>query len=305
MHLAVFTKNRTNPAYEAARIGADRTAKRLGATTTHYVPDRPDDVGEQIALIDRAIATRPDAAVLVPVHETKVNDAIVKFDAAGIPLFNFITRTTAGKRKCFVGSDDRALAVAITQYLCRKLSGRGEIVILEGTPASATSRERLHGFHAALAEFPDVKVRASLPGEYQRDVARDAFAGAGKRVEGVDAVLCANDVMALGVLDALTDDARRPLVVGVNAIPEAITAIAAGHMLATANFDAMAMCSLATEAAIRHLRGETVPREIELPVTVVDAANCARWNLPFDARICPSWDAVAPSAPRHSERADT
>jgi ribose transport system substrate-binding protein len=294
--LAVFTKNRTNPAYEAARLGADRTAKRLGASVTHYVPDKPDDVGEQIALIDRAIAARPDAAVLVPVHETRVNEAIVRFDAAGIPLFNFITRTTAGARKCFVGSDDRALAIAITHYLCRKLSGRGEIVILEGTPASATSHERLQGFHAALAEYPGVRVRASLPGEYQRDVARDAFARAGAQVEGIDAVLAANDVMALGVLEALAGEPARPLVVGVNAIPEAIIAIAAGDMLATANFDAMAMCSLATEAAIRHLRGEAVPQEIELPVTVVDAANCARWNLPFEARTCPSWDEVVASA---------
>jgi len=135
-------------------------------------------------------------------------------------------------------------------------------------------------------------------------VARDAFARAGDEVKGIDAVLCANDVMALGVLDALMHDARRPLVVGVNAIPEAITAIAAGHMLATANFDAMAMCSLATEAAIRHLRGEIVPREISLPVTVVDATNCEAWNLPFEARICPSWGAVAPSVIHHNERAD-
>ena len=56
--IAVFTKNRTNPAYEAARLGADRTATRLGATTTHYVPDKPDSVPEQIALIAQAIAER-------------------------------------------------------------------------------------------------------------------------------------------------------------------------------------------------------------------------------------------------------
>ena len=31
--IAVFTKNRTNPAYAAARLGADRTAARFGATT--------------------------------------------------------------------------------------------------------------------------------------------------------------------------------------------------------------------------------------------------------------------------------
>ena len=121
--IAIFTKNRTNPAYDAARLGADRVAARLGATTTHYVPDEPDSVPEQIALIARAIATRPDAAVFVPVHETAVNDAVRGFDAAGISLFNIITRTTAGRRVTFVGSDDRALARDIARYLFAKLSG--------------------------------------------------------------------------------------------------------------------------------------------------------------------------------------
>jgi ribose transport system substrate-binding protein len=298
--IAVFTKNRTNPAYEAARIGADRTARRLGASTVHYVPEQPDNVAEQIALIARAIAQRPSATVFVPVHETEVNDAILGFDAARIPLFNFITRTTAGRRVCFVGSDDRALAAAIARYLVSKLSGRGEIVIFEGTPASATSRERLAGFHDVLAGCPDIEVLMSLRGEYQRDVARDAFLGAADRLRGIDAVLCANDVMALGVLDAVaTGNLDRPLVVGVNAIPEAIAAIEAGQMLATANFDAMTMSSIATEAAVRHLRGEQVPREIIIPVKIVDATNYSAWNLPFEARACPSWQDVAgpPSTP--------
>jgi ribose transport system substrate-binding protein len=97
------------------------------------------------------------------------------------------------------------------------------------------------------------------------------------------------------VLDALADmtGRREPLVVGVNALPEAIAAIAAGRMLATVNFDAMAMCALATEAALRHLRGEPVPRQIMLPVEIVDASNCANWNLPFRARSCPNWEEVA------------
>lgn len=296
--IAVFTKNRTNPAYEAARFGADRTAARLGAQTTHYVPERPDNVTEQIALIERAIAERPDAVVFTPVHETAVNDAILGFDAARIPLFNFVTRTTVGKPICFVGSDDRALATDVARHLFSTLAGRGDIVIFEGTPASATSHARLKGFQDALAEFPNVTVRLSLCGEYQRDVSRKAFLQAADRLQGVDAILCANDVMALGVLDALADSPdgrKRPLLVGVNAIPEAIAAIATGQMLATVNFDAMAMSAIATEAAIRHLRGEAVPREIMLPVQVVDAANCAKWNLPFQERACPSWREVTGS----------
>jgi ribose transport system substrate-binding protein len=293
--IAVFTKNRTNPAYAAARLGADRTAARLGATTVHYVPDTPDSVPEQIVLIERAIEAKPDAAVFVPCHETQVNDAILRFDAANIPLFNIITPTTAGARVLFVGSDDRALARDIARHLFARMGGRGAIVVMEGTPASATSHHRLAGFRNALAEHPSIQVLRSLQGEYQRNTARDVFLAASDCWPKIDAVLCANDAMALGALDAIDRAGSdvRPLIVGVNAIPEAVAAIAAGRMLASASFDAMAMSEIATEAAVRHLRGERVPAEIMLPVQVIDASNCAAWNVPFEKRPSPVWEKVA------------
>ena len=298
--IAVFTKNRTNPAYAAARLGADRTAARFGATTAHYVPDVPDSVPDQIALIERAIAEKPDAVVFVPCHETAVNDAILGFDAADIPLFNIIVPTTAGRRVIFVGSDDRALARDIARYLFGKIGRRGAIIIIEGTPASATSHLRFAGFQDALAEYKSIIVRCSLKGEYQRTTARDVFLAAKDQWPGIDAVLCANDAMALGVLDALAHEKSgfHPLIVGVNAIPEAVAAIASGQMLATANFDAMAMSEIATEAAARHLRGEMVPAQIMLPVQVIDAGNCARWNAPFEKRQSPDWDVVVDATRR-------
>jgi len=57
MKIAVFTKNRVNPAYGAARLGAERAAARLGAQVTHYVPELPDDAAEQSALNLGALAT--------------------------------------------------------------------------------------------------------------------------------------------------------------------------------------------------------------------------------------------------------
>jgi len=292
--IAVFTKNLVNPGYQSARIGADRTAARLGATVTHYVPQKPDDVGEQVALIGEAIKEKPDAVVFVPVHETAVNEAILQFDAARIPLFNIVSKTTAGSRVCFIGSDDRALGRDIARYLFERLGGRGDIVIVEGAAASPTSRDRLIGFREVLAATPGITVRASLHGEYMRDVARKVWLFADDQLDGIDAVLSANDHMALGVIDAMTERgvAKLPPMVGINAIPDAIVEIAAGRMLATANFDPMSMSAIAVEAAVRHLDGERVPAEIILPVQIIDASNCAAWNRPYEARPLPVWDDV-------------
>jgi ribose transport system substrate-binding protein len=55
-------------------------------------------------------------------------------------------------------------------------------------------------------------------------------------------------------------------------------------MLATADFNAQQIAYLATECAVRHLRGEPVPEAVELPVQVVDQANCGRWDRPYEQR---------------------
>src|SRR5688500_2217416 len=106
MRLAVFTKNTTNPAYAAARLGAERAAKRHGASVVHYVPKKADDVDEQAALIDAALAAHHDAFVLVPVHVVEMNEAIGRVLDADIPVVTLLNRPTRGKFVSFVCSDD-------------------------------------------------------------------------------------------------------------------------------------------------------------------------------------------------------
>ncbi|MFO1315827.1 MAG: sugar ABC transporter substrate-binding protein [Burkholderiales bacterium] len=288
MQIAVFTKNRSNPAYEAARMGADRAAAWLGARTLHFVPATDDDPAEQSALIDEALAIAPDAIVLSPVHATRVDAAIRRIAAAGIPLAAFVNPVAAAPCVTYIGADDYALAFEVAQRLFAHLAGRGSVLAVSGPVASATSIPRMRAFADAAARHPGIVVAATCVGDYRRDVARAAVAqvlAAGTAFAGCFA---ANDVMALGALDALHAAGRAAAVVGVNAIPEAIAAIRRGEMLATADFSAMRMAFLATECAIRHLRGEPVPAEIALPVEIVDRHNCAAWDLPFAQRPLPT-----------------
>lgn len=291
--IAVFTKNRTNPAYDAARIGAERTAARMGARVLHFVPERPDDIEQQIALVDRALEARPDAVVFVPVHLTALDGAVGKLNAAGIPIVNILNRMPVGEVVTFVGSDDYGLGRAIAGFLLRHLAGKGEVAMMEGVPAAVTSRDRVRGFRDAAREWPGIRLIETRPGDFQETTARRVMAEFLARGPRVDGVLSANDAMALGILSALEAAGRHGVpVIGVNAVPDAITAVKAGRLLATVDFDAMKISSIATEAALRHLRGEVVPREIILPTQVVDRGNCDAWDVPLEKRRTPAWSEV-------------
>ena len=106
----------------------------------------------------------------------------------------------------------------------------------------------------------------------------------------LDGVLAPNDFMACGILDVIRSRGLPIPVVGANATPEGAELIKQGAMLASAAFDAMSMAGLAAEAAIRHLRGETVPRFIDLPVKIIHSENIGDWDKPYSEREMYSWN---------------
>lgn len=65
--VAVFTKNQTNPYFQAVRIGAESAAKTLNAKVIQYVPTKPDSIPEQLSQVEDVIVKRPDAIVFIPV----------------------------------------------------------------------------------------------------------------------------------------------------------------------------------------------------------------------------------------------
>jgi ribose transport system substrate-binding protein len=283
--LAVFTKNRKNPAYVGARLGADRVAARHGCVVTHFVPDKPDDVDEQHALLEAAYAERPDALLIAPAHATALNGTLRRMQADGIPILCFVSRPEEiGVGRPGAGAWDRRLSVD-------RLDGAGDVVTLEGHPIAITTAARAAGFRDAARARGNIRIVDSPPGYFLRDRGHAGMIELLAAQPRIDGVLAANDFMALGALDAMRETGRKMPIVGVNATPEGVQAIKAGDMLASASFDAMKMACLGVEAAVRVLCGEQVPAEILLPVEVVDRANCAAWDLPYAQRPLPEWSA--------------
>jgi ribose transport system substrate-binding protein len=286
MKVAVFTKNKTNPAYYGARIAADRAAAIHGVQVDHYVPDTPDDPHEQSAMIRQALSRGYDAFVMSPVHPTRVDEALKEISAANIPIISVVSPVTSVPCHTFVTSDDYELGVMIARHLFTHLNGRGNVLVVSGHVDSTTSLDRMRGFHDAAAEYPAVTLVDTIVGDYIQPVAYSRTqAWLAQHLDTrIDGCLVANDIMAIGVIAAMKEQGRHPVVVGVNAIPEAIPALRDGSMLATADFNALRLAYLATDAAVHVLKGGTLPARISLPVQIVTKENCHLWDLPYEQR---------------------
>jgi len=294
--LCCITKNGSNPAYAGARIGASRVAKNAGCKVKHFFPNIPDDIGEQKALIETALMEKPDAILLAPAHPTALNETIQKIQDKGIPLVYFVSRAEGVEAQSFISSNNFSLAREIADYLLQSLSETANIVIMEGSPNSATSLPRTQGFLDAIANHNGCHVVAQRYGNYQREDAYREMVEVLATTPKIDGVLSANDFMALGIIDALAEANRSAPIVGVNAMPQAIAAIKSGTMQATAAYDAMKMACVATQAAIRLLSGLSVPDLIELPVEIINASNCALWDQPYEERPLAEWEGAVVNA---------
>src|ERR1700680_1630945 len=286
MTIAVFTKNLTNPAYEAFRIAADQVARAAGARIVHYVPKQPDNVDAQKALVEQVLKDRPDAVVFIPVDDVAMIDSVKKLNEAKIPIV-LASNPLPGSFVTFVGADDFEIGYREVRYLFEHLGGKGKIVVIEGTSAAPTNRERVRGYKRAFAEYPGIELLGSGVGNYQQPDAKHVMEKFLAEHRQIDAVLSANDGMALGALEALKQANRTAVVIGINGILPAVKLIETGVILASVDLNMFKIGCTATRAALRHLKGEPLPDKIMLAAEIIDKSNYKAWLVPVDQRSCP------------------
>lgn len=288
-HFSVITKNRTNPAYGGALVGARLVATQYGVEIRPLAPETPDDVEQQCALVRQAIAEGPQAIILLPAHASGLNHAIHQVNKAGIPLFLFVSEPTAGRWVFYVGSDSERMAFNLGMHLLKSLPHDAKVATIDGHPGSITTPQRHQGFLDAIERFPGVEILDAISGHYQYAPGREATLELLRRHARIDGLLVGNDLMAMGALAALGETGRKAAVVSINGTPDAIAAVRRGELMATASFDTFRFGCLVVEAAVRHLRGEAVPRRIVLPADIIDDANAVEWDKPYEHRTPPDW----------------
>jgi ribose transport system substrate-binding protein len=291
MTIAVFTKNLTNPAYQAFRIASDQIARATGARILHFVPKQPDNVDEQKAMVEQVLKDKPDAVIFIPVDDVAMIDSVKKLNDAKIPIV-LVSNPLPGSFVTYVGADDFEIGYREARYLFENLGSKGKIVVIEGTPAAPTNRERVRGYKRAFAEYPGIEILGSGNGNYQQPDAKRVMEHFLAEHPHIDAVLSANDGMALGALEALNEANRASIIIGINGILTAVKQIETGKFLATVDFNMYKIGCVAASAAVRHLRREPLPDKVMLPAEIIDKTNYKAWLVPVDQRTCPQWSDV-------------
>jgi len=152
---------------------------------------------------------------------------------------------------------------------------------------------RVRAYKDALKEFPDVKLLASKSANYARTPAIEVMKSFLRLHPQIDGVLAANDPMAIGAIEQLKAANKKALVVGINASKEVLEFIKSGDLLGSGDYNGFVQGCLGAEIAIRNLRKQPVPKEINLKALVVDKSNYQPYETPMEKRACPTLESVA------------
>lgn len=258
---------------------ATAKAEELGYTID--VQDAQEDVVKQQDQVNTMIEQGYDAIMVVPVDTAAMGPITEAVTAANIPLI-YVNRNPFGTDNppegvYYVGSQEIVAGQLQGQFLVEKMGEKGGVGILMGILSNEGAVKRTEGNEEILAKYPDIKVLAKESGEWQYDkgmaITENWLTAYGTELT---AILANNDGMAIGALQALEAAGRDDvIVVGVDAIPDAVNLVAEGKLDATVLQDAEGQGAGGVDVAAKVLAGETPEAITWIDFVLVTPENVA------------------------------
>lgn len=249
-----------------------------------------DNSEEQIRDIESFISRKVNLIVVAPNEEEALRPVIEKAYDAGIPVVLIDRKANTDKYTAYVGGDNVEVGRLAARYIIDKLPNGGNIIEIEGLASSSSSQERKQGFHEVMDCHPEIKIVASMVGDWQRKKAFNQMTSIGDSLEGVgvDIVFAYNDRMAIGAYDCFMQNSTntrktKPLYIGVDALMNdsiGVGRIEDGTLEASFLYPTGGDKAIHTAACI--LNGLPYEREQIMQTTLVNHANVHLMRLQAD-----------------------
>jgi ABC-type sugar transport system substrate-binding protein len=287
VRVGVIFKGLDNPFFVAMYEGARAEAGRRHISASFRAATNVDDAAGQAARARALVRSgKHDCYVLNPITGTNLVPA---FRGQKRPVINVdspIDRTAAtraGMRiKTYIGTDDFAAGELAARQMQAELRGRAEVALVGGYPGNVGSIRRLGGFANGL-DRTRIRIVARANAGYDRERAHLAARRILHDHRKVAGFFAANDVMALGIADAVQAGGKRGRVkvIGMDAIPAALDAIRAGQLTGTVAQYPYMMGRMAIEACVAVVRGATLPTRVNAPIVLVTKNNVMQVSAAF------------------------
>lgn len=241
------------------------------------VTDAGGDANTQNSQLENMIAGGVNAIILIPGDATAQAVMVEEAHAQNIPVIELCTKTEAEDyRTSFVGSDDIVAGRMLMEYLGDLVDGKGDMIIFHGPTGVSAEINHHTGAQQMIKEKNwDIKVVAEKVCNWSREEAMTAMENIITSGMKFDIIFAENDEMAVGALSALKDSGLKYVIGGIDAIPDAVQAVADGDMDCTFFQDYITQAKTALDVAIKAASGEQVDASYDIDFVLITKENVA------------------------------
>lgn len=269
-----FSQGTMNHPLRVAMIERNREyLQKVHPEVKFIATDGQNSSSKQVSDVESLVAQHVDVLLVSPLTSDALTPTLADAMEAGIPVVT-VDRQVNTPVTAHIGAQNKPIGEMAAKFLNDRLHGKGAVLEIQGTAGASATNERHSGFVDGL-KGTGIKIVASQNADYLRENALKIVEDQLQRFAPgqLQAIYAHNDEMALGAIQALESAGRLNdvVVVGADGQNSAFEAIKKGRLGATFIYPFAA--PEAAEAAYKIAKGETVPKEIVLPIVQVDASN--------------------------------
>lgn len=277
--VALLMKARTNPFFDEMARGAENAAKENNVDLIVMAIDKETDTAGQAAQVETAISQGVQVILIAPADSKAIVAPLLQAQSHGIRIINLDNRIDAAaaqqanlKVEAFIGPDNREGARKSAEALFQAIGGKGKVAMLEGIRGVDNAENRKRGFLDAVKNTGDkISIAVMDTAEWATEPAQQKMEAILNTHPDLKGVFCANDMMALGAIQAIASAGKtgQVMVSGYDNLKPARQAIVAGTLVATVDQHPDLMGGKGVQAALSLIRGEAIPAEIAVPTDLV------------------------------------
>jgi ABC-type sugar transport system substrate-binding protein len=280
LRFGALTKNLDNEFFLTMISGYEMAAEDFGVEIVTGSTPNENSEAEQLAVLEGWLNEGNfNGFSVTPFRATSLNSGLAQATEAGIPLVNIDELIPADAQEGIdiaaqASSNNVTAGAQAAAWVIANVEAGSEVAVIEGAPGTSSSIDRVTGFTNGVTGA-GYNVVASQTANWDR---AEAFNVATNIIQGnpnIRAIFAANDGMGLGAVEAVEAAGLEGqiVVLSVDAIPEALEAVAAGRLAGTVAQYPDEMAYLAIEALIKVAEGRPVAPFIESPVVLITAEN--------------------------------